>query len=281
LEGTRAGVTRSDSVKLPSIAGDRYPESSPLQLEAFACYRGLVAHLSEDASKAGLGGKLLYAGELDRPGRAVTVAGNVAGCASFAVSADPAAQKQAIHDGVVDFVVTSLDEALRILKNEIRKRSSVAVCIASEHGAIEQEMRDRGVLPDLVFAGFSDHARSIVDFGAAVREIRLGKPDEGAAVIAWEVIESPTRWMQKLDAIAFAFLSGEAWLRRWLQLSPRYFGRGNLGKRAFFCDPQIAIEIVKGFKESVESGAIAAAVSVRLMIGGETKLLELLPPAQD
>ena len=59
-------------------------------------------------------------------------AANIAGAASLSATADVATQKQAIRDGVVDFLVTSLDEAARILKNEIRKRQPVAVCVVCE-----------------------------------------------------------------------------------------------------------------------------------------------------
>ena len=100
-----------------------------------------------------LGGKLLYAGELDGSGRVLVVAGNVAGAASLAATAIQRAQKQAIRDGVVDFLVNSLDEALRILKNEIRKRETVAVCMGAAPEAVEREMPERGVLPRSVAAG--------------------------------------------------------------------------------------------------------------------------------
>ena len=76
----------------------------------------------------------------------------LSGCATLAATADLAAQKQAIRDGTVDFVVTSLDEALRILKNEIRKKATVAVCVGWRLLTVEREMLERGVLPDLVFA---------------------------------------------------------------------------------------------------------------------------------
>jgi hypothetical protein len=49
-----------------------------------------------------------------------------------------------------DFLVTSLDEALRILKNEIRKREAVAVCVAAAPRPWRCEMLERGVLPDLL-----------------------------------------------------------------------------------------------------------------------------------
>lgn len=49
-------------------------------------------------------------------------AANIAGAASLSATTDAIAQRNSIRDRVVDFLVTSLDEARRILKNEIRKR---------------------------------------------------------------------------------------------------------------------------------------------------------------
>src|ERR1035437_3667290 len=100
-------------------------------LQVERCYAGLIlaAGHGPDAEPS-LGGKLLYTGPLDAQASALLVAANIAGAASLTVSAEAAAGKQAIRDGVVDFLVTSLDEALRILKNEIRKRETVAVCVA-------------------------------------------------------------------------------------------------------------------------------------------------------
>ena len=79
------------------------------------------------------------------------VAGNIAGAAiAGSDCGDQTRQKQAIRDGVVDFLVTSLDEALRILKNEIRKGETVAVCVGAAPKTVEQEMLERGVAPDLL-----------------------------------------------------------------------------------------------------------------------------------
>ena len=116
-------------------------------------YAGLMTSADPGGGEPRLGGRLLYAGALDAEGRALVVAGNIAGAATLAATANPAAQKQAIHDGVVDFLVTSLDEALRILKNESRKRETVAVCVGAEPDAVEREMLERGVEPDLLGAG--------------------------------------------------------------------------------------------------------------------------------
>lgn len=201
-------------------------------------------------SEPGLGGTLLYAGELDAEARALMVAANIAGAASLAVSADATAAKQAVRDGVTDFLVTSLDEALRILKNEIRKRKTVAVCVAltPETGGADfaREMAERGVLPNI---------RRPVE-GAALHE------DE--ALLAWRVAAAPALWLPKLDAIALECLEGEAaFTRRWLRLAPRYLGRLGQGLRLLRCNWETAARFQKQVQERVESGEIGVPVEIQ------------------
>jgi urocanate hydratase len=256
--------------------------ADPLQLEAYSFYYALTqtaANPSFDipGSEPNLGGNLLYAGELDSQGSAMVVAGNVAGCATLAATADLAAQRQSIRDGAVDFVVTSLDEALRILKNEIRKKAAVAVCVGLAPSEVEREMLERGVLPDLVFAGLPDKHRNAPQFGFDSHEIQLTRPDRSRAYLEWRVAGPSVRWMAKLDAIALEYLRYDAWAHRWIRLSPRYFGRNTQGQRGLYCDPESAGQIVKGFGTAVQGGAIGTEVSATLIIGGETKLFQFSP----
>ena len=58
-------------------------------------------------NKESLGGDLLYAGELDEPGRELAGASNIAGAASLAASADAAPLRQAMRDGIIDFLRSS------------------------------------------------------------------------------------------------------------------------------------------------------------------------------
>src|SRR6202021_1354622 len=112
----------------------------PILVDRF--YASLIRHAP--SAEAGLGGRLLYVGELNTHSRLLMAAANIAGAASLAATADPAAGKQATRDGIADFLVTDLDEAHRILKNQIRKREPVAVCVASSPESIEEEMLERG-----------------------------------------------------------------------------------------------------------------------------------------
>jgi urocanate hydratase len=197
---------------------------------------------------AGLSGKLLYAGELDAEGRALIAAANIAGAETLAATADRAAQKQAMRDGIADFLVVSLDEALRILKNQLRKREPVAVCVGAAHGDIEREMLARGVLPDLL--------RS-----AAVGQ---GSGANLPALLTWSVASAPAQWLTQLDAIALECLDADDWVaRRWLRLAPRYVGRMAQGIRALACSQRVASSFIERVQRQVERGAIGAPVEIR------------------
>jgi hypothetical protein len=219
-------------------------------LEVERLYAGLMRFAA--AAEPSLGGRLLYAGELDAPARALLVAANIAGAASVAATAVPGAQKQAVRDGVADFLVNSLDEALRILKNEIRKRETVAVCIAVAPEAVEGEMQERGVVPDIV------------------RPIKHEAMAEGDVLLAWSVAAAPAQWLPKLDAIALDCLektggSSIGAARRWLRLAPRYVGRLGQGVRVLRCEADAADEFKSRVREAVDHAAIAVEVEVRLI----------------
>jgi hypothetical protein len=202
-----------------------------------------------------LGGKLLYAGELLPHGRALLVAANIAGAASLAATADPAAQKQAIRDGVADFLVNSLDEALRILKNEIRKREAVAVCVALKPDAIESEMLERGVLPDLL------------------PPIALPPAPPGQTLVTWAVSSAPAQWLPKLDAIAIDCLKPGAGAEiRWLRLAPRYLGRMAQNFRIRHCQSDVVDEFVLRARSAVDRGEIG--VEVRISVGGNQNVFQ-------
>jgi urocanate hydratase len=230
---------------IPSAAS-----SFALQVERF--YAGLI---STAEPEAGLGGKFLYAGPLDEEARAMVVAANIAGAATLTASSDVELGKQAIRDGVVDFLVTSLDEALRILKNEIRKREAVAVCVALAPEIVEQEMRERGVQPDLT------------------RPVELALSQ---TLLTWRIASSPALWLPKLDAVALDCLDAEsdaetASARRWLRLAPRYLGRMARNLRLLRCNNESAARFQKQIQELVEREEIGVAVELWICRSEQTE----------
>ena len=219
-------------------------DSSSLLLRIYSCFQSLIqAGGSSCSHEPALGGKLLYAGGLEELGRAIVLAGNIAGCATLAATADIAAQKQAIRDGVVDFLVTSLDEALRILKNEIRRQGTVAVCVGASPDQMEREMLERGVQPDLLRKSAEmDQGTAL---GAEVPQA-ASDPMSTPATVFWQVDSSPARWVPKLDAIALECLAPtDACNRRWLRMMPRYVGRLVPNLRLVPADREFAARFVE------------------------------------
>jgi hypothetical protein len=222
--------------------------------------------------ETGLGGKFFHAGELDDEGRALVVAANIAGAASLVSTADCAAQKQAIRDGVADFLVNSLDEALRILKNQLRKRETVAVCVSLAHEVVEREMQERGVLPDLL--------RREVRMAPCHNALMLqeGEPEEigfkkAPALVTWSVASGQSQWLLRLDAIALDCLDPGAWpdagtARRWLLMSPRFLGRMAHGMRLLHCNREFAACFSQQVRQRVDRGEIPVAFEIRLYYCG-------------
>jgi urocanate hydratase len=222
-------------------------------LETFKFYCGLTQASHSDRQPdqdPGLGGKLLWAGELDESGRALVVAGNIAGAATLTATADVNAQKRAVREAIVDFLVTSLDEALRILKNEIRKRQTVAVCVGAAPDLMEREISERGVQPDL-------YRRDII--AAAERPSKPGEldPRGDRALVIWRVHAGPQVVLPKLDAIAIDCLaSADEFARRWIRLSPRYIGRLEHGVHLLIGNPGFAVRFVERVGEQFRRGEI-------------------------
>jgi urocanate hydratase len=256
-----------------------------LQVERY--YAGLILAAKPNSDgEASLGGKLLYAGRLDAQARALMVAANIAGAASLAVSADATDGKQAMRDGVVDFLVTSLDEALRILKNEIRKHTTVAVCVAQGSVAQDSEadfarrMLERGVRPDLLPLRSAPAPEFAAFLSQGARPVVAIHPDINQVLLTWSVADAPAQWLSILDALALDCLSSDpssAPARRWLRLAPRYLGRMAQGMRLLRCDECIAARFRKNVQEQVERGEISVAVEIQTKSGAELQISQFAP----
>lgn len=98
-------------------------------------------------------GKLVFACGEGSIGMGLGAAVSIAGGTSLVVDPDAAGVKAVFRGGGVDFVVNTLDEALRVLKNEIRQGRPLGVALVSDVRAVREEMEERGVVADLEVSG--------------------------------------------------------------------------------------------------------------------------------
>lgn len=197
-----------------------------------------TAHASFGAS---LGGRLLLRAPLDADGLAIAVAAGVAGAACLCLDGNPDRLRDALRHGLCDFVVADLSEALRILKNELRRRRAVSVSVTAAPEDCLEEMLERGVQPDLLSLALAGLAASFAERGAVT--IPALSPAADTSLLSWSAVSA--------GALAAAALAASESLqearpdtrarRHWLSASPRHLGRAFRGRQCLrMTDAEVA-----------------------------------------
>jgi urocanate hydratase len=221
--------------------------------------------LAETKFHADLAGRLIFCGTVDERSSKTALAASIAGAATLGISSDSEQVKQIIRNNVCDFIVNSLDEALRILKNEIRKKLPVAVCLQRDFAATVQEFVSRGVQPDILALSDEetgmqrDAISQLAGRGAALLR---GADSAAMGGVYWSVPEYPVLWLPKLDGVAGEVLGDEV-RRRWLHLAPRYLGRRSQSIRYVEMTEQEADSFATAIQAAQKDGRIETEVVIR------------------
>src|SRR5262245_46412257 len=115
------------------------------------------AALAERHFGGTLEGKLVVSGGMGGMGGAQPLAATMAGAAFLGIDVDAERIKKRLKTGYCDFMVNSLDEALRILKNAVRKKEAVSVGLVGNCADVIPELVERGVVPDVLTDQTSAH----------------------------------------------------------------------------------------------------------------------------
>jgi urocanate hydratase len=106
---------------------------------------------------ADLAGKLVASGGMGGMGGAQPLAATLNGAAFLGIDVDPERIKRRVKTGYCDVMVNDLDEALRILKNAVRKGEATSVGLVGNCADVIPELARRGVVPDLLTDQTSAH----------------------------------------------------------------------------------------------------------------------------
>ncbi|QHN03458.1 urocanate hydratase [Granulicella sp. WH15] len=195
-------------------------------------------------------GSLLLCTSLSPIGAALARAANIVGAVALAIDASPKVCRAALRAGDCDFAVNTLDEALRVLKNEIRKRQPLSVALEASPNEALAELLDRGVCPEL-FADTAEEPTTFIDHfhdqGTIVLNIdHAPRPDalDGPGILK--------RYLETngLDLVSFTFgtaaelrdldsrlleiLPAGDVRRRWCAAAPHHFYRERPPRRDAF-----------------------------------------------
>ncbi len=181
--------------------------------------QGIVQGTFETFSAAGekhfggdLAGKLIVSGGMGGMGGAQPLAATMTGAAFLGIDVDPERIKKRLKTGYCDFMVTTLDEALRILKNAVRKKENVSVGLVGNCADVIPELAARGVVPDILTDQTSAHdpLNGYVPNGMTLAEaVELRKSDpKGYQEKSLDAIAAHVEGMlrlQKMGSVTFDY----------------------------------------------------------------------------
>ncbi len=159
-----------------------------------------------------LRGKLVVTGGIGGMGGAQPLAATMNGAAFLGIDVDPERIKKRLKTGYIDVMVTSLDEALRILKNAVRKGEATSVGLVGNCADLIPELAKRGVVPDLLtdqtsahdpIGGYVPNKMTL----AAALELRARDPEEYKKHSMQAMAEHVQGMLdlQKLGAVTFDY----------------------------------------------------------------------------
>jgi urocanate hydratase len=172
-----------------------------------------------------LGGKLVTGCGMDVTGGARALAASMNGAAFLGIDDDADKIKQRVKACYCDVMVNDLDEALRILKNAVRKGTAASAGLVGKPSQVIPEMATRGVVPDVLYvdsgAGSSDpgftEAVSLLKSYGTVR-VSAGLPNNANARIALCVaISGSAADIRRTDRLLLELFSVDESVKRWIE----------------------------------------------------------------
>jgi urocanate hydratase len=192
-----------------------------LQRQTMRRYRELVE------SRSDWGGALVLCSGAGCAACGIPVAASVAGAVTLAIDVDAEAMKVALRRGELDFVVNTLAEAMRALKNQVRLKRSLSVGLITDVNATLAELASRGVLAEATIDPQSSTAPREDELFFAAR-------DAGE--------------LQRLDAALLEVLPADVARQRWLRRLPQYLREARSGGRWIWLNAsELAALEVRGF----------------------------------
>ena len=156
-------------------------------------------------------GKLVFTSGVGSSATGLPAAVSIASGTTLVLDPDSATVKTVFRSGGIDFVVNTLDEALRVLKNEIRQRKPLSVALIAAIEPTLAEMTERGVQPDLRWEAASSQTAELTAWLASR---------------SWSVQEFTTETTAALRALDARLLDtlplGDSLRRTWLQRITHY-----------------------------------------------------------
>jgi len=215
-------------------------------------------------------GKFVVNCGMEAVGSLISVAATMNGAAFLGIDADPEEIKRQLKAGRCDFMVNSLDEALRILKNAVRKKENVSVGLVADCGETIQKFSERGVLPDILNmvlgpapenAAVVQHAEGFPDFAA---EYILPVFAAGRRPFCWLALSGESADIFTGENTLLELFPENGALRRWIEAARRRVKVQGLPSRICWLNPGEQKQFILAIHQLIKGGKIKAPIVARI-----------------
>lgn len=267
--------------------------SQPRQRAVYWCYIQLQSIRAErfpDPSADSLAGLLLTCVGFGLEGAELALATTISGGTFLGIDPSSEHLKASLRNGACDFMVNTLDESLRVLKNELRKKKALSVALLGEAAAILPAMVERGVQPDLVAERRASETETaplnqpalltLLERGAVSVDTHAAQSSHAAGLVEVLWTAASLTDLRRMDALALQQLPVDDSLRRrWLQQAPAYFHRQRPLQRVLAMHPEEVTRLAEVFKSSVSAGEIQPSATLHWQtVEGASQLVPLQRP---
>lgn len=264
------GKGKTDTVNDP----DRI--SNPRQNAVYKNYlhlQSIRADQFPNPSAESLAGHLVACVGFGQQGAELALATTIAGGAFLGIDSSEHL-KAAVRNGSCDFMVNTLDESLRVLKNELRKQKALSVGLLGDASTILPAMIDRGVQPDMIADTSSlenetasgmqrDALLQFVERGARnlnTQAEKFARPADQIEVV-WTA--DTITDLKRMDTLALEQLPPDDIIRqRWLRQASGCFHRQRPLQRVLELRPEELTPLLSAFQNAVLTATIQAPASV-------------------
>jgi urocanate hydratase len=240
--GRPAGVART-TARSPRVAGTNVDSGEIFGNWLYAGTQTTLPVLYELYGAAArrhfggtLAGKLVVGGGLDGDGGAQPLAAALHGAAFLGIDSDAEHIKRCVKTGYCEVMVNNIDEALRMLKNAVRRGKGASIGLIGNRDELFPELAQCGVVPDLLTD--SKFALSGTAKTQAMRELeKLGthvidsakahdylQPlfDGGWRLTVWMALSGEPSDIAGLDRMALGMFPRDEYVQRWLAIAGKY-----------------------------------------------------------
>jgi len=208
-----------------------------LQIQTLRLYGELISR------RPSYGGRLIFTCGDACSATGLPAAVSIAGGTTLLLDPDTATVKSVFRTGGLDFVVNTLDEAVRVLKNEVRKQTPLSVALTADPAVILAELRERGLQPDLeVSIGGTATNLALTTLQLSTADGLIQPTEHALAWLAardWSETWLPTETtadLRTLDARLISHLTDDL-RRQWLTRIPHYQRPASNSGRAIWLTP--------------------------------------------